>query len=85
MTKSALAQSYSTDELAQRSSQSQGLQKNADGSIDVYLGPSAPSGKAANWMPTAFGRQFKAIFRFYGPEKPLFDKTWNLPDIVKVT
>jgi hypothetical protein len=21
------------------------------------------------------------MFRFYGPEKPLFDKTWMLPDI----
>jgi len=24
------------------------------------------------------------VFRFYGPEKPLFDKTWKLPDIEKV-
>jgi hypothetical protein len=24
------------------------------------------------------------LFRFYGPEKPLFDKTWKLPDIEKV-
>jgi len=25
------------------------------------------------------------LFRFYGPEKPLFDKTWQLPDIEKET
>jgi hypothetical protein len=24
------------------------------------------------------------LFRFYGPEKPLFDKTWKLGDIEKV-
>jgi hypothetical protein len=24
------------------------------------------------------------LFRLYGPEKPLFDKTWVLPDIEKV-
>jgi hypothetical protein len=24
------------------------------------------------------------LFRFYGPEKPLFEKTWRLPDIEKV-
>ena len=24
------------------------------------------------------------LFRFYGPEKPLFDKTWVLPDIEKI-
>src|SRR5215813_4421561 len=23
----------------------------------------------------------RRMFRFYGPEKPLFDKTWKLPDI----
>ena len=25
------------------------------------------------------------VFRFYGPEKPLFDKTWKLPDIERIT
>ena len=35
-----------------RSSQSPGLQKNADGSVDVYFGPKAPAGKESNWVPT---------------------------------
>ena len=30
------------------------------------------------------GGQFEVLFRFYGPEKPLFDKTWKLPDIEQV-
>jgi len=60
------------------------VQKNADGSVDVYLGPKAPPGKQANWIPTKAGAGFFVIFRLYGPEKPLFDKTWQLPDIEKV-
>jgi hypothetical protein len=24
------------------------------------------------------------LFRFYGPEKAVFDKTWKLPDVEKV-
>lgn len=67
-----------------RSSQSSGLQANADGSVDVYLGPTVPAGKEANWIPTKAGGKFEVLFRLYGPEKPLFDKTWKLPDIEKV-
>lgn len=66
-----------------RSSQNPDLQKNADGSVDVYFGPKAPAGKEANWIPTNPGGQFEVLFRVYGPEKPLFDKTWKLPDIEK--
>jgi hypothetical protein len=66
---------------ASRSSQSPGLQKNADGSVDVYFGPKAPAGKESNWVPTNPTGEFEVLFRFYGPQKPLFDKTWKLPDI----
>jgi hypothetical protein len=69
---------------ASRSSQTPGLQKNADGSTDVYFGPKAPAGKESNWVPTKANGQFEVLFRFYGPEKPLFDKTWKLPDIAKI-
>ena len=66
-----------------RGSNSAGLQKNADGSVDVYFGPKAPDGHESNWVPTA-GRNFEVLFRLYGPEKPFFDKTWKLPDVEKV-
>ena len=66
-----------------RGSNSAGLQVNSDGSVDLYFGPHAPAGKEANWVPTA-GRDFEVLFRFYGPEKPLFEKTWSLPDIEEV-
>src|SRR5262245_1212791 len=35
-----------------RGANTPGLQKNADGSVDLYFGPSAPAGKASNWVPT---------------------------------
>ncbi len=60
------------------------VHKNANGSVDIYLGPKAPQGKEANWIPTKSGAGFFLIFRLYGPEKPLFDKTWQLPDIEKI-
>ena len=37
---------------ASRSSQIPELQKNADGSIDIFFGPAAPEGKDSNWVPT---------------------------------
>jgi hypothetical protein len=64
-----------------RSSQSPELQKNADGSADVYFGPTAPTGKESNWVPTSGSGKFEVLFRLYGPEKALFEKTWKLPDI----
>ena len=36
-------------------------------------------------IPTDTAGRFEALFRFYGPEKPLFDKTWVLPDIEKIS
>jgi hypothetical protein len=67
-----------------RGSQSRGLQKNPNGSVDIYFGPKAPAGKDSNWVPTNPSGQFEVLFRFYGPEKPLFDKTWKLPDIERI-
>jgi hypothetical protein len=67
-----------------RASTTPGLQRNADGSVDVFFGPEPPAGKESNWVPTRADGQFEVLFRLYGPEKPLFDKTWKLPDIEKV-
>jgi hypothetical protein len=69
---------------ASRSSQVADLQKNADGSVNIYFGPGAPAGKESNWVPTDPSRRFEVIFRLYGPEKALFDKTWRLLDIENV-
>jgi hypothetical protein len=66
---------------ASRSSQNADLQKNPDGSVDVYFGPKAPPGKESNWVPTSADGRFEVLFRLYGPEKALFAKTWKLPDV----
>ncbi|MGO4173689.1 DUF1254 domain-containing protein [Bosea sp. TAF32] len=63
---------------------SPGVQKNQDGSVDVIFGPLAPAGKETNWVPTDPNRKFELLFRLYGPEKPLFDKSWKLPDVERV-
>src|SRR6478672_1679564 len=55
------------------------VQRNSDGSTDVYFGPKAPAGKESNWVPTDPKWQFELLFRLYGPKKDLFDKTWKLP------
>lgn len=62
----------------------QKMQRNPDGSVDIYIGPRPPAGKEANWIQTASGRGWFPLFRFYGPDKSLFEKTWKLPDIEKV-
>ena len=67
-----------------RSSQSPDLQKNADGSVDIYFAAKAPAGKESNCIPADRTGEFEVLFRFYGPQKPLFDKTWKLPDIEKI-
>ena len=69
---------------ASRSSQIPELQKNPDGSIDVYFGPKAPTGKESNWVPTDPARQFELMARFYGPKKEFFDKIWKLSDVEKI-
>lgn len=67
-----------------RASTSPGLQKNDDGSVDIYFGAKAPEGKESNWVPTDPKRSFELLARFYGPEKAFFDKTWTMGDVEEV-
>jgi hypothetical protein len=67
-----------------RSSKTPGLQKNEDGSCDLYFGPRAPAGKQSNWVPTDASGKFEVVFRLYGPEMAFFEKKWTLPDIERV-
>jgi hypothetical protein len=60
------------------------MRKNADGSVDLYMGPKAPAGQEINWIYTPTGKSWFLWFRFYGPEKALFHKSWTMPDIVQV-
>ena len=58
----------------------EGLQQNADGSYDVYVGPTAPEGKESNWIQTIPNKGWNMLFRLYGPLQPWFDKTWRPSD-----
>ena len=69
---------------ASRASNAADLEKNDDGSVDVWFGPKAPAGKGTNWVPTDPNRRFELMFRLYAPTKALFDKAWILPDVEKV-
>lgn len=60
------------------------LDINADGSIDLYVGPSKPIGdKAKNWIQTTPGKSWFPYFRLYSPTKAFMDRTWIIPDIQK--
>jgi hypothetical protein len=69
---------------ASRASNSTELKENADGSVDLYLGPKALASQESNWIPTDPARKFELMFRLYGPKKEFFDKKWALPDVEKV-
>ena len=60
------------------------LRKNADGSVEIYIGPKPPAGQEANWLYTPAGEKWFPWFRVYGPEKAIMDKSWKLPDIEKI-
>jgi hypothetical protein len=73
-----------TEQIADRSSRMPELVKNADGTVDLFFGPTAPKGFEKNWIPTSPGRSWFAWLRLYAPLQAYFDKSWPLPDIEKV-
>ncbi len=67
--------------LPRLGSQSGTVEANPDGSIDIYFGPTAPEGKANNWLQTVPGKGWWTILRLYNPLQPFFDKTWQPSEI----
>jgi hypothetical protein len=60
------------------------LQKNADGSISIYMARQLPPGApAANWLPIPPG-PFNVMLRDYGPLGSVLDGTYIPPGINKV-
>ena len=75
---------YTKEMLAGLSSFDEGrLKANADGSVDLYIGPKAPEGMQSNWIPTAGKRPYPVV-RFYGPTRAFWDKSFVMPDIEEV-
>jgi hypothetical protein len=57
------------------------FEPNADASVDLFLGPSTPSGKEKQWIQTAPGTGVFLYFRIYGPEAPSLDGSWKVGDV----
>jgi hypothetical protein len=58
---------------------------NDDGSVDLYIGAAAPEGMEPNFMQTTGDDGWFVYFRLYGPTEPFFDKTFSLPDFIRVS
>ena len=56
----------------------------ADGSVDLYFGPSAPKGHERNWVQTVHRKGWYTILRLYGPLDPWFEKTWRPGEIEEI-
>ncbi|MGB8305609.1 MAG: DUF1214 domain-containing protein, partial [Pseudolabrys sp.] len=65
-------------------SRDEGLRKNPDGSVDLYVGPEAPAGYEKNWLQTNPGKAWFAYFRLFGPLEPYLSRSWKLPDFEDV-
>ena len=62
------------------SSLKKGVVTNADSSVDVWFGPTAPKGHESNWVQTVPGKSWNVLLRLYGPGQTWFDKTWKPGD-----
>ncbi|TXH05742.1 MAG: DUF1254 domain-containing protein [Nevskiaceae bacterium] len=66
-------------------SNTSGLQYNADGSLDIPIQASAPTGSAAalaNWLPVDT-KPFYLIIRSYGPGPGILNGTWVPPPVLR--
>jgi hypothetical protein len=63
-----------------------GLHKAPDGSLTIVMRCDEPSDPAqrANWLPSPAGA-FRPLLRVYEPDDAIFDGTYELPPITRVT
>ncbi|PXX51568.1 Uncharacterized conserved protein [Pseudomonas sp. LAMO17WK12:I10] len=64
-----------------KNSKRDALVPNADGSVELFIGPVPQSGKEQNWIQTVPGKNWYAVLRLYGPLTPWFDKSWRPGDV----
>jgi hypothetical protein len=57
------------------------LVPNPDGSIDVYIQNTAPTGPESNWLPSPLGG-FILWLRVYEPGEAILDQTYRVPPVV---
>lgn len=62
----------------------EGLQKNADGSLDILIQQNSPgAGKEANWLPSP-EKEFRIVARAYLPRPELLDGSFKYPGIERI-
>ena len=60
------------------------LKKNADGSIDLYVGATTPGPeREPNWLPTPAQGPFSVILRLYWPKPEAIDGKWKPPPLLQ--
>ncbi|MGB6446207.1 MAG: DUF1214 domain-containing protein [Xanthobacteraceae bacterium] len=64
------------------SSTTDGLKKNADGSLDVAIQKDKPA-DTSNWLPAPAG-DFNLTMRLYGPETSVLDGSHRLPAVKRL-
>lgn len=60
-----------------------GLVPNADGSVDVYIQKTAPTGHESNWLPAPTG-DFMLWLRVYQPGAAVLSGEYHVPPVVEV-
>ncbi len=59
-----------------------GLVQNTDGSVDVYIQNTVPTGHESNWLPAPTGN-FILWLRVYMPGQAILDGKYTVPPVVK--
>ena len=59
-----------------------GLAQNPDGSTDIYLQHTAPTGHGSNWLPAPKGK-FILWLRVYMPGAAILDGSYQVPPVIK--
>jgi hypothetical protein len=57
------------------------MRSNRDGSYDIFIQPTAPTGeRVVNWLPSPKGK-FALVWRAYLPKAELLDGSFRLPPV----
>lgn len=60
-----------------------GLRRNPDGSLDIYLQHTPPAGHVSNWLPAPASGTFEVTLRLYGPKASALHGHYPYPPIVR--
>lgn len=62
----------------------EGLKRNADGTLDIWIGRTDPGGdKTANWLPAPKSGPFALFLRAYLPKAEMLDGRFRVPAVAK--